>query len=81
MGPYSIGQKKAAQSPKPAGPSFMGGALGHGIAVGLRKGDEPLRRAFNQAIVEANRDGTIRKLSMKWFGGDSSPPLPQSPAP
>lgn len=79
MGPYSIGQKKAAESPPHAGPGFMGGVLGHGVAIGLRKGDENLRQAFNRAILEANRDGTIRKLSIRWFGADGSPPLPQAP--
>lgn len=58
------------------GPEFKGGILGDGIAVGLRKGNDALRQRFDQAIIEATRDGTIRRLGMKWFGSDGSPALP-----
>jgi octopine/nopaline transport system substrate-binding protein len=69
-------QAKAGRIIEPVGPGFRGGPLGHGVAVGLRNGDQALRERFDAAIVEANRDGTIRELGMKWFGMDGSPPLP-----
>jgi len=53
-----------------AGPKFRGGLLGLGDGVGLRKADVALRDAFNAAIKAAQDDGTITRLSMKWFGLD-----------
>lgn len=73
-------QQKAGRQLLQTGPAFRGGPLGYGVAVGLRKGNEALRQRFDQAIVEANRDGTIRKLGLKWFNEDGSPPLPATPS-
>jgi octopine/nopaline transport system substrate-binding protein len=56
-----------------AGPVFTGGVLGKGVGVGLRKDDNALRDAFNTAIASAAADGTISKLSIKWFGVDIAP--------
>jgi octopine/nopaline transport system substrate-binding protein len=55
------------------GPSITGGLLGAGVGVGLRKGDTELKKAFNDAIQSAIKDGTVQKLSMKWFKIDTTP--------
>jgi octopine/nopaline transport system substrate-binding protein len=55
------------------GPSISGGLLGEGVGVGLRKGDEELKKSFNEAIQAAVKDGTVKKLSEKWFKIDISP--------
>ncbi|MBA1156148.1 lysine/arginine/ornithine ABC transporter substrate-binding protein [Microvirga mediterraneensis] len=55
------------------GPSITGGLLGAGVGVGLRKGDEELKKNFNEAIKAAIQDGTVKTLSMKWFKVDISP--------
>lgn len=55
------------------GPAFSGGILGSGVAVGLRKEDADLKKAFDDAIAAAKADGTIKKLSEKWFKIDMTP--------
>lgn len=55
-----------------AGPRFGGGVLGRGSAIGLRKGDTELKAKLDAAIAEANADGTITRLSLKYFGYDVS---------
>ncbi|QFU17315.1 lysine/arginine/ornithine ABC transporter substrate-binding protein [Microvirga thermotolerans] len=55
------------------GPSITGGLLGEGVGVGLRKEDTELKKAFNEAIQAAVNDGTVKKLSEKWFKIDISP--------
>jgi octopine/nopaline transport system substrate-binding protein len=55
------------------GPRCQGGILGRGSSVGLRKSDPELKIAFDQAISAANADGTIERLSQKWFGYDVTP--------
>jgi octopine/nopaline transport system substrate-binding protein len=55
------------------GPRFQGGMLGGGSSVGLRKSDPELKALFDKAITEAKADGTIEKLSMKYFGYDVTP--------
>jgi octopine/nopaline transport system substrate-binding protein len=55
------------------GPRFQGGMLGRGSSVGLRKTDPELKALFDKAIAEAKADGTIEKLSMKYFGYDVTP--------
>nr|WP_211112101.1 lysine/arginine/ornithine ABC transporter substrate-binding protein [Azospirillum soli] len=54
------------------GPGFARGVLGKGVGVGLRKADGDLKELFNKAIAEANKDGTITKLSTQHFGYDIS---------
>ncbi|NIX78333.1 transporter substrate-binding domain-containing protein [Microvirga terricola] len=56
-----------------AGPRFQGGMLGRGSSVGLRKSDLELKALFDKAIAEAKADGTIEKLSIKYFGYDVTP--------
>jgi octopine/nopaline transport system substrate-binding protein len=55
------------------GPSITGGMLGAGVGVGLRKEDKDLKKSFDEAIQAATKDGTIQKLSMKWFKIDVTP--------
>jgi octopine/nopaline transport system substrate-binding protein len=55
------------------GPSITGGLLGAGVGVGLRKEDKDLKKAFDEAIAAAIKDGTVQKLSMKWFKIDTTP--------
>jgi octopine/nopaline transport system substrate-binding protein len=55
------------------GPRFQGGILGRGSSVGLRKSDPELKTMFDAAIIAAKADGTIQKLSQKWFGYDVTP--------
>jgi octopine/nopaline transport system substrate-binding protein len=56
-----------------AGPAFRGGLLGLGVAVGLRKDDAELKKAFDDAISAAIADGTIKTLTIKWFKIDLTP--------
>lgn|GEM_PF-308055 len=43
--------------------------LGGGVAAGLPKGADTLRRRINQAICALEADGTVKRLSEKWFNG------------
>ena len=54
------------------GPDLFGGSLGEGVGVGIRKADSDLRAMFNKAISEASADGSIKNISIKWFGKDIS---------
>lgn len=38
------------------------------IAVGFRKDDTELKEKFNKVIDEMQKDGTMAKISSKWFG-------------
>ncbi|WP_207462730.1 lysine/arginine/ornithine ABC transporter substrate-binding protein [Azospirillum sp. SYSU D00513] len=53
-------------------PDFARGVLGEGVGVGMRKADADLKALFDKAIQEANKDGTITKLSTQHFGYDIS---------
>ena len=55
------------------GPAITGGIQGDGVGIGLRKEDTELKRKLNEAIEAATKDGTIQKLSMKWFKIDIAP--------
>ena len=56
------------------GPQFGEDDLfGFGVAVGLRKSDPALRDMFDRAISRAMSDGTLERLSLKWFKVDISP--------
>ncbi len=56
-----------------AGSTLQGAELGRGVAVALRKGDNGLKDLFNKAIAEAVNDGTVKRLSQKWFKVDMTP--------
>jgi octopine/nopaline transport system substrate-binding protein len=55
------------------GPRIVGGVIGRGTSVGLRKSDPELKAMFDKAVQSTRDDGTISKLSMKWFGFDVTP--------
>ena len=55
------------------GPALTGGLLGPGVGVGVRKEDADLKKMFDDAIAAARADGTIKKLSEKWFKVDITP--------
>jgi octopine/nopaline transport system substrate-binding protein len=55
------------------GPSITGGMLGAGVGAGLRKEDTDLKAMFDEAIAAAIKDGTVKKLSEKWFKIDVTP--------
>lgn len=49
------------------GPQIGGLVWGPGEAFGMRQADTDLILMFNKAIADAKKDGTIQKLSQKWF--------------
>jgi octopine/nopaline transport system substrate-binding protein len=55
------------------GPLFTGGVMATDVCFGVRKGDSDLQAILSKAINEAVADGTLKKLSMKWFKIDVSP--------
>lgn len=38
--------------------------------IGVRKGDEALANAINEAFAELKADGTLKEIGEKWFGAD-----------
>lgn len=65
-------EKDDMKGAKLVGPLFSGKVFGM-IGVGLRKEDTALKARFDQAITAAVDDGTVKKLSEKWFKVDVSP--------
>lgn len=55
-------------------PLKAGARVGNGERVGIamRKGQPQFQHALDQALNEARADGTLRTLSLKWFGVDAS---------
>lgn len=58
--------KKTSNTLAVAGPAFS--RLEAGVA--MRKGNTQLQQAINKAIAEMQQDGTMAKISNKWFGTD-----------
>ena len=56
-----------------SGPRFQGGLLGKGSAIAFRKGATELKEKFDAAIRAANKYGTVKRLSNKYFGYDVTP--------
>jgi octopine/nopaline transport system substrate-binding protein len=56
-----------------AGTGMRGDVLGRGVAVGMRKADTELKALFDDAIKAVISDGTLKKLSEKWFKIDATP--------
>ena len=46
--------------------------FGLGVGIGLRKEDTALKAKLDKALDEVNADGTMTKLSVQWFGIDTS---------
>lgn len=40
------------------------------VGIGVKKKDKKLQEALNKAIADLKKDGTLSKLSTKWFGYD-----------
>ncbi|MDQ1920568.1 transporter substrate-binding domain-containing protein [Massilia pseudoviolaceinigra] len=47
------------------------------MGIPVRKGNPLLKAALNRALAEAQADGSLAKLSLKWFGSDVSRPAAQ----
>lgn len=58
--------KKTGDTMAVAGPAFS--RLESGVAV--RKGNDDLLKAIDSAIADMQKDGSLSKLSEKWFGAD-----------
>lgn len=56
-----------------AGPQIAGTVWGPGEGFGFRKEDKDLIAKFDTAIKAAIKDGTVEKISMKWFGVNVAP--------
>lgn len=56
-----------------SGPRFVGGVLGKGSGMAFRKADTALKASFDTAIGAAKADGTIKRLSVQYFGFDVTP--------
>ena len=41
-------------------------------AFPIRKGEDSLVKALNEALAKLQKDGTLKKLSIKYFGEDVS---------
>ena len=41
-------------------------------AFPIRKGEDDLVKALNDALAKLQKDGTLKKLSVKYFGEDDS---------
>jgi len=52
------------------GPRISGGVFGPGVGIGLRKEDRPLLEKFDEAIRAIETDGTLKEISLRWFGAD-----------
>lgn len=65
--------KPAGKDLVTVGPTFTGGPFGAGVGAGIRKADADLKKMFDGAITAAAKDGTVKKLSMKWFKFDITP--------
>ena len=46
-------------------------ALGGGIGMGLRTGEEELRARFDEAIDAMKEDGSLNEMIVRWFGEDA----------
>ena len=57
---------------KMVGPYMTGGPLGEGVGVAVRKKDKDLADMFSAAIDAAIKDGTLKKLAIRWFTYDAS---------
>ena len=65
-------QSEQGKDYKIVGPHMTGGPFGEGVGVAVRKKDQDLADMFSRAIESAIKDGTIKKLAVKWFGYDAS---------
>lgn len=64
---------------KSALPLRPGGTVGEPtqMSVPFRKGNPKFQKAIDDALLSLKQDGTLKKLSEKWFGMDVSQPVKQ----
>ncbi|WPO97766.1 transporter substrate-binding domain-containing protein [Pseudomonas sp. HR96] len=55
------------------GPQIKGPIFGDGEALGFRQKDADLKARFDAELKKAMADGTVKKLSEKWFKVDLTP--------
>ncbi len=55
------------------GPVLDGGVFGGGVGFGFRKTNTDLKAKFDAAIKASAADGSLKALSVKWFGFDVTP--------
>ena len=72
MLPYII---KTSNLPLRPGSVLKGGEQEMGIP--FRKGNPEFQRAVNDALNSLKQDGTLKKISMHWFGTDVTQPVSQ----
>ncbi|SEQ95882.1 amino acid ABC transporter substrate-binding protein, PAAT family [Faunimonas pinastri] len=58
---------------KASGPFLSGSIMATDVCFGIRKNEPDLKTILDKAIEEARADGTLEKLSQKWFKTDVSP--------
>jgi ABC-type amino acid transport substrate-binding protein len=56
-----------------SGPLLVGGIQATNTCLGIRKDEPELQSILNKALDEMAADGTLAKLSVKWFKVDLSP--------
>jgi octopine/nopaline transport system substrate-binding protein len=56
------------------GPALDGGLFGSGQGLAVAKGRPELVAALNKALAEMKADGTLKAISVQWFGFDASMP-------
>ena len=65
--------KPAGKGLKLIGPGFIGDVIGQGVGAGMRKEDKDLNEIFSKAIRSMKKDGSLKKMSVQWFGYDLVP--------
>jgi len=47
------------------------------MGIPFRKGNPQFEKAINDALNSMHKDGTLKKISMQWFGTDVTVPVSQ----
>lgn len=58
---------------QPSGPYLLGGIMATSTTFGIRKDEPELKAILNDALASMQEDGTLSKISEKWFLMDLSP--------
>jgi cystine transport system substrate-binding protein len=45
------------------------------MGIPFRKGNPKFEKAINDALTSLTQDGTMKKISMHWFGTDVTQPI------
>jgi cystine transport system substrate-binding protein len=72
MLPYMI---KTSNLPLRSGAVLNGGK--QEMAIPFRKGNPKFEKAINDALDSLRKEGTLKKISMHWFGSDVTVPVAQ----